>query len=645
MFKKKPQIKPLSPLRSSDRRKIADQIIADLGIAKSTPENATEEEKTAATAEHTALRNALLPDNALSARFTTTHGPNLKQISGTVYVGEYEGGDQRILWFKINDRMYPTVYTLWRNPAIIPLIHTHPFVMEKLQGGADLMTPGLTYGPPFPVKAKKDAIVAVADTGRPTVPMMVGTCEIDVSQLQQVQGAKGHAVENVHWAGDELWSWSASSKAGVSPPHGIAGWERPTDKPDEEDLATGTEKLQLDHDGEDEGGVSLVEDTQEQPTVDSTAADHQALNGDEESPTKDVGREFSTKEIDEAFRKAFLYGVHHHVKTQSGPTYGLTFPLNQSFVTSNLVQPFLPAFTPEEAAQLQIKKSSFKNIKKFIRSLDKEQIIKSKERDGNEVVIFDIDFNDRAIKDFVPYRLPKKETAAGTSAGRGDLATIAPGKSSTGPLKIHLIYKPKDKLTPLFESAKADPRSFYSQTDISNIVSTYVTTENLVAPTNKRIVKLDPILANTIFDKPNSAQDKEILARGTCPRETLNTRVLEHCALYHQISTAGAEPGKPKAGPPPKILITLETRSGNKTVTKVSGLEAFGIEPQPLADELRKVCAGSTSVEKLVGSSVKAPVMEVMVQGPQKDAVTKALEKRGVDKRWVEVLDKVKKKK
>jgi translation initiation factor 2D len=34
-----------------------------------------------------------------------------------------------------------------------------------------------------------------------------------------------------------------------------------------------------------------------------------------------------------------------------------------------------------------------------------------------------------------------------------------------------------------------------------------------------------------------------------------------------------------------------------------------------------------------------------MVQGPQKDAIVKALEKRGVLRGWVEVVDKTKKKK
>jgi translation initiation factor 2D len=82
-------------------------------------------------------------------------------------------------------------------------------------------------------------------------------------------------------------------------------------------------------------------------------------------------------------------------------------------------------------------------------------------------------------------------------------------------------------------------------------------------------------------------------------------------------------------------------------VTKVSGLEVYFVNPRPLADELRKVCAGSTSVEPLAGGAKKTekPVEEVMVQGPQKDAVVKALEKRGVNSRWIEVLDKTKGKK
>lgn len=98
----------MAPLRSSDRRKTADQIISDLGLERKPVDAASPEEKATATAEHTALRNSILPDNCQSARFTTTHGPDLRQVSGTVYVASHEGGDQRVLWVKIEDRMYPS---------------------------------------------------------------------------------------------------------------------------------------------------------------------------------------------------------------------------------------------------------------------------------------------------------------------------------------------------------------------------------------------------------------------------------------------------------------------------------------------------------------------------------------------------------
>ena len=104
------QIKPLAPLRSSDRRKIADQIIADykIEVPRNDEPGGDRDEQASQASAVGALRNALLPENALSARFTTTAGPNLSPVSGTVYVGSYGGAEQRILWFKIEERFLPT---------------------------------------------------------------------------------------------------------------------------------------------------------------------------------------------------------------------------------------------------------------------------------------------------------------------------------------------------------------------------------------------------------------------------------------------------------------------------------------------------------------------------------------------------------
>ena len=275
--------------------------------------------------------------------------------------------------------------------------------------------------------------------------------------------------------------------------------------------------------------------------------------------------------------------------------------------------------------------------------------MKAKDRDGGECVIVDIDFDDQNILDFEPYILPKKETTAGTSLGRGEKATeqIDTGDPSVGQtLKLLSIYKPKEKMAHLFEAAKADPRGYYSAGELRSIISNYIESEELISTSNKRLVTLNPFLANAIFDGKGGGVDKEILAKGSVPRDTLVDRVTKACSPYHVIQRNDSpQDMKPRAGALPKITITMETRSGNKTVTKVSGLEVYFIPPQPLADELRKSCAGSSSVERLQGSSPKNPVMEIMVQGPQSNAIMKALEKRGVDKRWVDLVDKTKKKK
>lgn len=327
------------------------------------------------------------------------------------------------------------------------------------------------------------------------------------------------------------------------------------------------------------------------------------------------------------------------------PTYGLDFPLSQSNVMSLLVQPFLPTYTPARTASLQIKKSSWKNIRKFIKYLDKQQIIKSKDRDGHEAVILDVDFKDRQIQSFVPYRLPKKEPPASSQLDK-PAANMPTESSSVGQkLKLVSLLRPKEKLAFVFNASKADPRGLYTPTELKQILTAYLEAENLVSEKNKRLININPLIANSILG--SSAADDKALAAGTIARDALAERFVAATSPFHTIlrNDANIADSKPKAGAPPKIQIVLETRSGNKTVTKVSGVEPYYIAPQPLADELRKTCAGSTSVDRLQGSSPKAPVMEVMVQGPQKDAIIKALEKRGVNKNWVEVVDKTKGKK
>lgn len=344
--------------------------------------------------------------------------------------------------------------------------------------------------------------------------------------------------------------------------------------------------------------------------------------------------------------------MHHHLKThKSDPRQGLNFPIHQSLVISNFVLPYLPIFSPAQAASFQIKKTSWKNAKKFIKALDKRKLLKSKDRDGGECVVLDIDFDDLTFANFVPYKLPKKDTpGADTGGGGGGKAITAAGSPHDDSIgqRLHKLnlFRPKEQLSPLFEASHASVKALYLPTELRPIIASYIESENLTSAKNKRLVNLNPILANAVFDT-NSSLDREVIAKGSVPTDALTSRILQSCSPFWAIlrNDETRDNVKAKAGSAPTIKIVLETRSGNKTVTKLSGVEAFYISPQALAEELQKACASSTSVNQLVGSSPKNPVQEIMVQGPQKDAVVKALERRGVDRRWVEVLDKTKGKK
>lgn len=646
MFKKKPQIKNLSPLRSSDRRKLADQIIADFKVHVPTLEEIDSAAAESQPPPHqptpalSSTRTSLVPESCLSARFTTHAGANATLVSGTVYVGAHPGQEERILWIQYgkDSRLYPTVYTLWHNPGLTPLLHTQEFVVEKLRTGADLMTPGLVGGPPWPENAKTGAVVAVASLERPTVPVWVGTCKIDVSSLGRVQGAKGAAVEGVHWEGDELWGWSQFGSSGRPAPASIDGWDIPSG-----DIEEGVEKLELDANDEDEdgqdGGVAL--DT-------STAAGLDDAENGEENGTEPE-REPTTAEVDEAFVQAFLYALYDAKKNGDPPHHGIDFPIQPSFLISNMIQPHLRLQT----AHYTIKKTSWKNTKKFIKYLEKQVLVKSKDRNGGETVILDVDFNDDRVRNFAPYRLPKPKAQTSTGADENQPPASGADISVGQKLTLQTVYRASSKIVPDLIPSKT---TYYTSSQISSFLKKYVEnnpklTEESSSP---RFIKLDPFIANNILGSNSSASDTRILAAGEVARDALLKRILEdsHLAIPHWIllrNDQTYDPGspdpslKPKSGPSPQVAIVLEKRSGTKVVTRLSGLEVFGINPQILGPELQRKCAGSASVGQLVGG--KPGMLEILVQGDQRDVIEKELGRRGIDRRWITVDDKTKKKK
>ncbi|RGP81024.1 translation machinery-associated 64 [Fusarium longipes] len=616
MFKRKPDIRNLAPLRSSDRRKLADQIIRDYQV--SIPQQSDDGPSSSS---QSTLRNSLLPESTSSARFITP------TEQGTVYIGAHPDQDERVLWFQTgkNPRLIPTVYTLWRNPNLIPLLHTPDFVVEeKLKHGADLMVPGLVKarGSSWDKRASTGAVVAVAGLENDTVPVWVGTCQIDVQSLpDDLRGQKGAAIKALHWAGDECWNWKSLGSGGIDPPSSLEGWNG---------LGAGLAS-QL-------GKVSLQDDSPAEETTSAAQPEESHEPQDE-----DEDQEPTTQEVDNAFRQAFLYAVHKAKQSGSPPHYGLNFPLQPSFIIANMIQPNLRS----QSRHYNIKKTSWKNAKKFIKELHKQKLVLSKDRNGGETVILDIDFEDAQITGFRPYRLPTpKAPAADTGTSAADAGPSSNSSASSGQkINVQLVYRPSSKLVPTLLPSKTD---FYSAQEISAAIKSYIDQHPELGGQGNSSVKLDPFIANEILGNRPTDDDRSWLAAGRITRSALQKRVLEDthlCQPFHIISQGRPSADqKPKAGSPPRILITTEKRTGTKVVTKISNLEPFFIDPQVLAPELQKKCAGSASVGQVAGA--KPGLMEVVVQGDQRKILTNdILSKKGIEMKWVDIVDKTKPKK
>lgn len=675
MFKKRPEIKNLSPLRSSDRRKLADQIIKDYDIpvpSSSEPAPAASEDGATSSSSSSqpaatlsSLRNSLLPDSTSSARFTTTSGPNQTLLAGTIYVGSHPGQDEpRILWFQVGKapKMLPTVYTLWQNPGIVPLLHTPDFVVEqKLAHGSDLMIPGLVArsrsagngsGNGWDARAKKGAVVAVAGLRKDTVPMWVGTCDVDVSRLgNDLRGQKGVAVKGLHWAGDEVWSWRPLGSGGREAPEGpLEGWPGLA-----EDMTSAVKDMKLEDDDEDDeegggGGVAL-----KNAAEDSQPSQSRGKERSELAEVVDVP-EPTIKEVDDAFVQAFLFALHRAKAEHSPPQYGFDFPILPSYLIANMIHPHL---RHQNDPHYNIKKTSWKNAKKFIKHLDKLRLLKSKDRSGGETVILDIDFDDAQVANFRPYALPKPKPNAGGAAaggaGEGPGDSAASSSSTSDPsvgqkISIQILYRVSSKLVPTLLPSKTE---FYTGAQIAAAVKAYIERNpELTGGQGASSIKLDPFLANNVLGSHPTPDDQRTIAAGRIMRGALQRRVVDDshlCQPFHlmvrgEASDNQQQQQKPKSGPPPQIHLTIEKRTGTKVVTKITNLEPFFIDANLVAPELQKKCAGSASVGQLTGG--RPGLLEVVVQGDQRKVIVgEVLARRGVDSRWVDVVDKTKGKK
>ncbi|KAJ6256532.1 hypothetical protein Dda_8394 [Drechslerella dactyloides] len=651
MFKKKPALKPSAPIRSSDRRKTAARLIRMFDLAPSVTEDDSPPDDAApptTDSSITLLRSTLLPENTSHAKFTTTLGPDLRPVNGLIYSGAHPTSqilDDKVhpLWVasgdvegsgNLYDGWFPSVYTAWElaSDGLLPIVYTHDAVMDKVFGGADLMMPGVVGV----VRRQSDdgvqqgALVGVADYKKENVVLAVGIAEANIP-ASGGRGGKGKAVRILHWVGDELWALGG----GLTPPERLA-------------VSWGDGGVSEQVGGEEAGGVPLEAQRDEGESSGSTAAEKQPSHGpaaDRDDEGEHPYPELTTAEVDNAFRDALVYSLYNVLQSPdrvSNAHHALKFPLSSAYVLSELILPRLPSENPG----YHIQKTSWRKVQKMLKQMDKDNLLKIKER-GGDVLVYAVNWDCDMITSFTPYPIDRSKKV---SEGKKPEASTSGSSSSSSAatVKIRELYKPPVKAAAIYDITETPLKAFYNASQVRETLYKYFaaptpTDDSLVLPTNARMISLNPTLADLLID---DSRDVEILRAGRATRDMLAERFLRLHAPYYSIVLPNGEESKPRAGQPPKVVITLESRQGRKTVTRVKGMETFGVDAGKFMEELKSVAASSVTKGPIEGGGKAAEGMvEVMVQGDKTAEVERLLVKAGVRKADITLDNKLKKKK
>ncbi|KAF9283710.1 hypothetical protein BGZ68_005199 [Mortierella alpina] len=627
MFKKPvASLKSFSPLRSSDRRRLRDEILASFPALKDMePIN------------ETPISAIIAPEGLQSAKFTS-----YIEEPGTLYTD----GEGTPLWFKISSSkkdsmIVPTIYMLWRFPHLIPGLTTWNPVVDKLRNGADLMIPGvITAGNTSIPDLDEGALVVIRACGN-QYPLAVGTMATPGSVIASSRGTlppRGKAVHILHVHQDQLWAMGSKIDLPTDWAQGstipVDASEYETD--DEEDLEGD------DNNGQDNAG-NLARDLKSTSLNDPERAspaqnDQQTVNKNEsgdhvednvETPVEQGQDQaaviLSMEEVDKYLQEALLQVLKFKI------TEGVSkeiLPMNASTLYSSYI---LPNRARGRAAEADIKKSSWKKLAKWLKVVEKQDLVKCKEIKG-ELFLLGVNWNHAQLKAFGGHKTVEQQAARQAKAEAESSQAGAEEKV----LEVLEAYRPNSNSADLFESTGRSKDGYYTLTELRGLLAAYFKEKQLADPKNQRIIRLDGVLRGALGKKGEQVD--------RVPRDQTSDRLVSNMVLHHYIGYKGQQPRFVKGGVKP-IHVTQEIRTGRKTVTKVSGLEHFMIDVDAFAHELQVLCAGSVAITPLVGASPKLNLREVMVQGPQVKNVTEVLQEKGVPKKFIEVLDKTAKKK
>lgn len=523
------------------------------------------------------------------------------------------------VFLELDRCLYPTVYTLWKFPHMMLTMTTWPQLLQKLLRGADLMLPGVIVKeeitPSTFKHISKGDSCAVKLNGN-LAPVAVGKMLMSGSDMFD-SGMRGKGVRMIHMLGDELWAFGDQSQ----PPHILD--DTPLGLGDDTPPAPGDDGTGGEGgDGEEDKLVDsqvVVCDQISRLQVENSVAGCVQLDSEDDceleagTNSSDTAHVLCVEEVDQVLDMCFKCAVKASIKKSDLPI------LTSAFYRLHMLQ-YCPAGT-----NVDIKKSSYKKLSKFLKEKQKEGYITVKELSKGADSITSVDKSHLGLRNLTAVEVSHSDTV--------------PEEGATAecfqPPEITEMFSIPSALIQLVKPYGYSKGSALTGQDLRAVITEYVRQNDLQDVNDKRQIQLDPHLADIVLNRGEG--NTTHMAWEEVFSKVMNKTQPAFRVVY---------PGKPAVvskGKIEPIKLTVEQRASNKKATLIDNLETFGIDPADLAHQVQVGVACSASVAP---HPQKGKGMQVLIQGNQCKFVTDLLlEKYKVPRKYVTGLEKMPKNK
>jgi translation initiation factor 2D len=289
-------------------------------------------------------------------------------------------------------------------------------------------------------------------------------------------------------------------------------------------------------------------------------------------------------------------------------------------------------------AHVDIKRSSYKKVARLFATKAADGLLTLKEdKHSGEAVVTAVNRRHAALVAHAPHE---------AAAEGGDAAEAGPPQAGAPPAPLHIeeLVLPSHATRPIFDAVQRG--GAMTAAAATAALGAYCDAFCAAPASHASRVLLDPLLCDALF--------KGVIKKGeACPTEVARAELapafLARCAHVRRVwrgapgDDAAAADAPLQRGALPSLALALAARAGGKRVTLARGFEAFCIDPEALAAQLRGRFAASCALQELPRAEGSAParsqpLRELVLQGERAAQLAQLLEQDwGVPRRCISV--------